>query len=73
MEVEENAWQLAVHYWLQVQLDAALEVVESVDQGTDVPPQGPASSGLLDQPNKVVKGISLDQFADVDRVAVVNE
>ena len=73
MEVKENAGELATHYRLQIQLDSTLEVVQPVDQGTDVSSQRPASFSLLNEANKIIKGVSLDQFSNIDRIAVVDE
>ena len=73
VDIECNAGQLPPDNRLQIQLYPLLEVIQPVDQSPDISLQRPASPCLLNQPYKVIKRISLDQFANVDRVTIIDQ
>ena len=65
--------QLSSNYRSEVEFNSFLEIVKSIDKSSDISFEWPASFSLLDQSNKIVKGISLDEFANIDRVAVIDK
>lgn len=72
VDVLSNTWQLSSNYRSEVEFNSFLEIVKSIDKSSDISFEWPASFSLLDQSNKIVKGISLDEFANIDRIAVID-
>lgn len=61
------------NYTVQLSLNLRPEVVQTIDEASDIPLQGPAPSRGMDELCQVVEGELPDELADVYHVVVVDQ
>ena len=73
IQIGDDVGELLVDDGPELGADVRAEVVESVDEGTDVALEGPAVVRPLQEANQFLKGVLFDELANIDVVLVVDE